>query len=150
MFPATRAAALLTTTCSLLIAACSSTPPVTTGVTPPSAPAGNVAVRKTPVVAGRPARMYIWTGFNPRDCKPITPKFAVAQPPGKGDVAFRPNQMTLIQQSSSGACIGKTLPGTGIYYTARQGQTGPDRFSVSATMPNGSTMTRSFQFTIAD
>lgn len=94
--------------------------------------------------------MYIWAGFNPGDCTAITPTIAVAQPPNKGTVTFRPNQMTKIMQSTSGKCIGKTVYGTGIYYTARKGETGQDQFSITATTSGDPPVMRRFSLTISN
>ena len=132
-------AALLSGLC---VSGCSSTPtPQTDPGSVPDKAANNRPTRSTPVVAERPARMYVWAGFNEKDCTPITPTLAVAQAPTKGEVSFRPNQMTTIQHSSSGKCLGHRLPGTGIYYTARKGQTGLDQFSVTATTKSGQAVT---------
>jgi len=94
--------------------------------------------------------MYIWAGFSEKDCRVVTPKFAVTQAPAKGTVSFRPNQPTKIQHSGSGKCLGTKLPGTGIYYTAGKGQSGSDQFSITATTPSGQTATKSFQVEIVE
>lgn len=141
---------LVTAFPGLLIAACSSLPsvPITTGALP-EAPASE-QVRGTPVVAGRAARMYIWAGFREKDCAALTPTFAVGRAPAKGEVTFQPNQSTMIRHSSSGKCIGASLQGTGIYYTARAGQTGEDTFSVIATTPDGGTATKTFNVRVIE
>ncbi len=132
----------------LSVAGCSSQP---TPKLEPGSPAATVgAKRSRPVVAERPARMYIWAGFSEKDCRAVTSKFAVTQAPTKGTVSFRPNQPTKIQHSGSGKCIGTRLAGTGIYYTAHKGQSGSDQFSVTATPPSGQTVTKSFQVEIVE
>lgn len=134
----------------LLIAGCSSLPsvPITTGAIPKTA--ATERVRGTPVVAGRPARMYIWAGFREKDCAALTPTFAVAQAPARGEVTFQANQPTMIRHSSSGKCIGTSLQGTGIYYTARAGETGDDTFSVIATTPDGGKATKTFNVQVVE
>ena len=122
--------------------------PITTGALPEAD--GAAPLRGTPVVAGRPARMYIWAGFREKDCAALTPTFAISQAPAKGDVTFQPNQTTMIRHSNSGNCIGTSLPGTGIYYTARAGETGVDTFSVIATTPDGSTATKTFNVRVIE
>ena len=112
-------------------------------------PAADVAVRNTPVVPGRPARVFIFAGFGD-DCAALpAPQIAITAPPAKGDVSFKPGQETTIMTSAQGTCIGQKTKGTGIYYTARAGQTGTDRFSVSAKLASGETATRSFEVHIA-
>lgn len=106
--------------------------------------------RGTPVVAQRPARMYVWAGFRESDCLPLTPSFVVSQAPAKGEVTFKPDQMTMIRHSNSGNCIGTSLAGTGIYYTARSGVTGPDEFTVTATTPGGTTATKTFNVQVIE
>lgn len=146
----THSCGLATLVCLSLLAGCSSTPPSETGSTVQSSQADAPLSRRTPVVAERPARMYIWAGFDPSDCSVITPKLTVKEPPSKGRITFRHNQMTKIQQSSSGACIGQNVYGTGIYYTARKGQTGPDQFSITASTPGDPPVTRTFTLTITN
>ncbi|MEZ5856337.1 MAG: hypothetical protein R3D67_16875 [Hyphomicrobiaceae bacterium] len=109
-----------------------------------SVPAGAKAeaVRGTPVVSGRPARVYIMAGFKEADCSPINPTLQVSQPPKKGTVTFKPGQTTTIQHSGSGKCMGAKLQGTGIYYTAAPGASGPDSFVISATTGTGAPTTR--------
>ncbi|HUS96058.1 MAG TPA: hypothetical protein VMX97_04885, partial [Hyphomicrobiaceae bacterium] len=68
----------------------------------------------------------------------------------KGSVSFKPNQITTVQFSASGKCTGKQLPGTGIYYTARSGETGPDSFTVSAATSSGQPTVKSFQVRIVE
>jgi len=137
-----------------LLSACSSTPSSNSNTnaqqSPANTPFNEPLSRRTPVVAERPARVYIWAGFDPTDCTAITPTLTIAQPPAKGTITFRPNQMTKIKQSSSGKCIGQDLYGTGIYYTGHKGQTGRDQFSITATTTGDPPVTRSFTLTIAE
>jgi len=140
---------------ALSIVGCSSLPvpslpgqPITTGALQDAATSG--PKRGTPVVAERPARMFVWAGFREKDCTALTPTFAVVQAPAKGDVSFKPDQTTTIRHSNSGNCIGTSLAGTGIYYTARNGMAGDDTFSVTATTPDGSTATKTFNVRVVE
>src|ERR1700738_388416 len=92
------------------------------GVVP--APAVDAATRSTPVVPGRPARVFIFAGFGTRCDQVAAPKITIAAPPAKGNVSFVPGQETPIQYSAQGTCVGQKATGTGIYYTARAGQEG--------------------------
>lgn len=112
--------------------------------------AAGALVRGTPVVAGRPARVFIMVGFKEKDCAPVVPQVTVSTPPAKGTVSFRPNQSTMVQFSASGKCTGKSLPGTGIYYTARPGTTGEDQFTVTASIGNGPPSTKTFRIRVAE
>lgn len=114
------------------------------------APAADAAVRSTPVVPGRPARVFIFAGFG-KNCEPVAaPQITITAPPLKGDVSFVPGQETTIQYSAQGTCIGQRTQGTGIYYTARAGQEGVDRFTISAKLASGETATRTFEVRIAE
>jgi len=110
----------------------------------------DAAVRSQPVVPGRPARVFILAGLGDK-CEPTpAPQIAITEPPGKGDVTFVPGQETTIQYSAQGTCIGRKTTGTAIYYTARAGQTGTDRFSISAKLASGAPTTRTFEVRIAE
>jgi hypothetical protein len=114
------------------------------------APAADAATRSTPVVPGRPARVFIFAGFG-KNCEPVAaPQITVIAPPAKGDVSFVPGQETTIQYSVQGTCIGQKTQGTGVYYTARAGQNGTDTFSLSAKLASGETATRTFEVRIAE
>ena len=115
-----------------------------------SAPTSDAAVRKTPVTPGRPARVFIFAGFGDHCERVPAPQITVTQAPAKGDLSFVSDQETTIQYSAQGTCIGQTAKGTGIYYTARAGQEGVDRFSVSAKLATGETATRNFEVRIAE
>jgi len=91
-----------------------------------------------------------WAGFREKDCSGLTPTLVVAQAPAKGEVNFKPNQNTMIRHSNSGKCIGTSLVGTGIYYTAKAGSYGDDTFSVTATTPDGSTATKTFNVKVME
>ncbi len=124
---------------------CSSSDP-NAGAAPPQAEAG---VRQTPVVAGRRARVFVMAGFGAQ-CESLpAPNLTVTLAPQKGDVSFEPDQETTVNTSASGTCIGQRVLGTGIYYTARPGQTGGDTFSVQAEL-GGSVTERSFAVEIVE
>jgi hypothetical protein len=69
---------------------------------------------------------------------------------GEGRRLVRAGQETTIQYSAQGTCIGQKTQGTGIYYTARAGQEGTDRFSIAAKLVSGETATRTFEVRIAE
>ena len=105
-------------------------------------------IRTMPVIPGRPARVFIFAGLDEK-CEPIAaPQITITEPPAKGDVSFVPGQETTIQYSAKGTCVGRKTTGTGIYYTARAGQEGTDRFSIMAKLPSNDTATRTFEVTI--
>ena len=110
----------------------------------------SLAVRSMPVIPGRPARVFIFAGLDEK-CEPIAaPQLTITKPPAKGDVSLVPGQETTIQYSAKGTCAGRKATGTGIYYTARAGQEGMDRFSIIAKLPSGETATRTFEVAIAE
>jgi len=116
---------------------------------PGDAPTADAAVRSTPVVPGRRARVFIFAGVGD-NCEPVAaPKITITEPPSKGDVSFVPGQETTFQHSAKGTCIGEKAQGTGIYYTAQAGKEGTDRFSISAQLASGETATRTFEVRIA-
>lgn len=127
----------------------------TDGASPPlaadaAAPTIDAATRTTPVVVGRPARVFIFAGLGDK-CETIPPpEITVTQPPAKGDLNFKPGQETTIQYSAEGTCVGKTASGTGLYYTARGGAEGIDRFQVTAKLASGQSVTRSFEVQIGE
>ena len=113
-------------------------------------PTSDAAVRSTPVVPGRRARVFVFAGFG-KKCEPVpAPQITVTAPPAKGDVTFVPGQETTIQYSAQGTCIGQKTQGTGVYYTARAGQQGTDRFSIAAKLATGETASRTFEVRIAE
>ncbi len=107
-------------------------------------------MRSTPVVPGRPARVFIFAGFGDKCEELAPPQVTVTAAPAKGDVSFKPGQETTIKTSAKGTCIGQTAKGTGVYYTARAGQAGTDRFSVTAKLAGGETASRTFEVRIAE
>lgn len=136
--------------CALLaMAGCSSSGSAPDAPSPaPGAEAGD-GVRTSPVVAGRRARVFVMAGFGER-CESLdAPTITVARPPAKGSVSFEPGQETTVNTSASGTCIGQRVLGTGIYYTARAGETGPDTFTVEAEL-GGSMTQRTFTVQIVE
>ena len=132
----------------VLMAACSGN-----GVNPPapgdtSAPTIDAATRSSAVVVGRPARVFVMAGVG-KNCEPVAaPQITITTPPAKGDVSMKPGQETAITASAQGTCVGQKATGTGIYYTARAGTEGTDRFSVSAKLASGEVSTRTFEVRI--
>ena len=118
--------------------------PIATGSVTPAAE----RKRERPVVAGRPARMYIFAGFKEETCEPVEASLSLTSQPQKGTVEFRAGQMTTITQSASGKCLGTKLPGTAVYYTANAGTLGSDSFTVQATTPTGSPTSKTFALDI--
>ena len=113
-------------------------------------PTTDAAVRNTPVVPGRAARVFVFAGFGDK-CEPLAaPQITVTHPPAKGDLSFVPGQDTTFQASAQGTCIGQKTKGTGVYYTARSGAKGSDRFAVTAKLATGETATRTFEVKIAE
>ena len=117
---------------------------------PGDPPTADAAVRSTPVVPGRAARVFVFAGFGDK-CEPVAaPQITITAPPAKGEVTFVPGQDTTIQYSAQGTCIGQKTKGTGVYYTARAGQQGTDRFSIAAKLATGETASRTFEVRIAE
>lgn len=112
--------------------------------------AGDVAVRSAPVVAGRPARVFIFAGLGDACDQLPPPQVTVTTAPTKGDISFVPGQETKIETSVKGTCIGRTAKGTGVYYTARADAKGSDTFSVTAKLGSSETATRTFEVSIAE
>jgi len=136
----------------MLLAGCTSATPTVDPAGTAAGPtaAGDVAVRSSPVIVGRPARVFVMAGFG-KNCEPVAaPEITVTQPPEKGDVSFIPGQETTIQHSAQGTCVGQKTTGTGIYYTARTGTSGTDKFAVSAKLASGELATRVFEVRITE
>lgn len=103
-----------------------------------------------PVVAGRPARVFVFAGWDAACAATAAPQVTITAAPAQGEVSFRPGQQTSIAASAGGTCTGRTVTGTGVYYTARTGASGTDRFAVEATLASGETSRRVFEVTIAE
>lgn len=118
---------------------------------PAASPAAkaDAATRTAPVVPGRPGRVFIFAGVD-EACKPIAPPaLSITRPPAQGDISFKEGQQTVLAATARGTCAGTKASGTGVYYTARAGAAGSDTFIISATMPTGETLARTFSVTIA-
>lgn len=113
-------------------------------------PTLDAATRSAPVVAGRPARVFIFAGWEDNCAALPAPEVTVTSAPAKGDVTFRPGQETTIAASATGTCAGRKATGTGVYYTARAGMGGTDRFAVEARLSSGEKTSRVFEVTIAE
>ena len=108
----------------------------------------DAATRSAPVVAGRRARVFIFAGLG-NTCEPLPPpEVAILQQPSKGALSLVTNQETTILTSTQGTCTGRVAKGMAVYYTAREGTEGTDRFAVSATLSKGEAVTRTFEVTI--
>jgi hypothetical protein len=91
-----------------------------------------VAHGATAVVPGHTSRVFTMAGLG-RDCSATQPpKITIDKVPAKGSLTFSAVEPTVIQYSLSGACIGKRVAATGVYYTPRAGETGADTFVVTA------------------
>ncbi len=136
---------------AIALAACSgSGPGATTNDTTTATPTMDAATRSQPVVAGRPARVFVFAGVG-KKCEPIAePQVTITASPAKGDIKLQPGQETAIMSSAQGTCIGAKAKGTAVYYTARAGQLGTDRFAVEAKLASGEVSTRTFEVTIAE
>ena len=137
-----------------LLAGCSSAGPESPAADtqPPASqsaqPTTDAATRASPVVAGRPARVFVMAGVD-QACKPLpAPQITITHPPAKGDVTFNPGQETTLAATAQGTCVGQKSIGTGIYYTARAGSTGTDQFMIEAKLASGEVATRTFEVRI--
>ena len=100
-----------------------------------------------PVVPGRRSRVFIFAAVGAR-CEPApAPQVTVTVPPAKGDISLVPGQATTMAASANGTCAGVPSTGVGVYYTAREGASGGDRFTVTARSAAGE-MSRSFEVRI--
>ena len=144
---------LLLAAATVALAACSSAGPgaeTQQGDASAPVPTIDAATRSTPVVAGRPSRVFVFAGFG-KNCEGVAePQITITAPPTKGDVSLQPGQETTIMSSAQGTCIGQKARGTGVYYTARAGSEGSDRFTVSAKLATGEASTRTFDVRIAE
>lgn len=131
------------------LAGCSGSPP-SSAVSSAEVPTQDAATRSMPVVPGRPARVFVFAAWDDA-CTPLSaPQVNVVAQPAQGEISFRPGQPTTIAASSGGTCAGRSVSGTGVYYTARAGASGTDRFAVEARAASGETTKRLFEVTIAE
>ncbi len=100
----------------------------TASITPPPAN----AVKGTRVKAAENSRVFVLAGLGP-DCNSSKiPMITVDKAPTKGTVTFIAVPETTVQFSLSGQCVGKRVPGVGVFYKPNEGATGPDVFTVVA------------------
>jgi hypothetical protein len=134
---------------ALLLAACGAPPTLGgLGVPTKAQPNTDAATRSSPVIVGRPARGFVFAALGAR-CEPLeAPEITVTVPPAKGALSFKPGQPTIIATSAKGTCSGRDALGTGMYYDARAGSEGLDRFTVTAHLASGETITRDFEVRI--
>lgn len=127
-------------------------PPAATAAaaSPPPAATAPPGTRSSPVVPGRPGRVFIFAGVDKACASLPLPVLTVVKPPSKGDVSFASGQETTIAASAQGTCIGSKAKGTGVYYTARAGMSGADSFTLTARLATGETMTRQFSVMISE
>ncbi|MGL4397489.1 MAG: hypothetical protein ACRCS9_13190 [Hyphomicrobium sp.] len=104
--------------------------------------------RGTRVKPGEAQRVFVMAGFTPDCAFKGFPDMQMDAAPAKGAVAFKTGEATTIQYSLSGKCIGTSVEGTGIYYTAAPGQSGSDTFTVTGRLGNGEPATRTFSVII--
>lgn len=108
----------------------------------------DAATRTTPVVAGRPARVFVYAALG-EACMPLpAPTLRVVAPPSQGELSFREGQPTTLASAGGSECGGRSATGTGVYYTARDGAAGSDRFTVEARAGDGTVQSRSFEVRI--
>lgn len=139
--------ALLSVLCCLT--GCSQSNETAPGQPPLPAPTLDAATRSQPVVPERPARVFVFAGWDTA-CAPLAaPQVRVTAPPSQGEVSFRPGQETTIAASATGTCSGRKAIGTGVYYTARPGAQGKDRFAVEARLASGEVTQRVFEVEIS-
>lgn len=133
----------------LAAAGCGQSSPPDASLAASAQPAtADAATRSTPVVPGRRSRVFIFAALGER-CEPIAaPQVEITAAPSKGALTFVPGQQTTIATSLTGACNGRPATGTGVYYTAREGAAGSDRFAVTAHMGKGQAMSRTFEVRI--
>lgn len=134
----------------LMLAACGSSGQLG-GLGAPSkavAATDDAAVRASPVVVGRPARVFVFVALGARCETQAPPEVTVTVPPAKGELSFKPGQATTVATSTSGNCDGRNAIGTGMYYNARAGTDGRDQFTVTTRLASGETATRDFEVRI--
>jgi len=137
---------------SLIAAGCSSGPakaPAASAQDSGQASGERDGVRRSPVVAGRRARVFVMAGFGTQCESLAAPAITITAPPAKGTVAFEAGQETVVNTSASGTCIGQKVTGTGIYYTARAGESGSDTFTIEAEL-GGDVTQRTFSVEIVE
>jgi hypothetical protein len=94
--------------------------------------AASVAVRKAEVSAGNTVLVTSYKNWGP-NCTPAqNPPIRIITPPSGGTLDLRAGDYQVAgeaPQAGASDCRGRTLPGVGIYYTARPDFRGEDRFT---------------------
>ena len=85
-----------------------------------------------------------------RDAKTMLapPELRIVTPPAKGELSFRSGQSTSIATATNPKCVGSSVSGTGLYYTAAANAEGSDRFTVEARLQGGAVSSRVFEVRI--
>jgi hypothetical protein len=109
-----------------------------------------IRVAGTSVPQGHKARVFTFAGLGSDCSSTVQPRLIIDKAPTKGSVAFYPVEPTVVQYSLSGRCIGNRVAGTGVYYTPRPGETGPDTFTVSARAGGSTVATRKIDVKIIE
>ena len=100
------------------------------------------------MVVGRPARVFVYAALGD-DCAPLAPpELRIVTPPAKGELSFRSGQSTSIATATNPKCVGSSVSGTGLYYTAAANAEGSDRFTVEARLQGGAVSSRVFEVRI--
>ena len=120
---------------------------LTTGAIGPAAPEGIAGTR---VAHGQKVRVFTLAGLGDGCISTAQPRLSIDKAPLKGSVTFDPVEPTVVQYSLSGKCIGNRVASTGVYYTPRPGETGPDTFTVSAHAGRSTVATRKIDVKIAE
>jgi hypothetical protein len=120
-------------------------------ISTPAAPEGvPESVPGTTIVQGQRARVFTLAGLGTDCSSTAQPRMMIDKVPAKGSVTFDPVAPTVVQYSLSGRCIGHRVASTGVYYTPRPGEAGPDTFTVSAHAGSATVATRKIDVKIAD
>jgi hypothetical protein len=115
-----------------------------------SAPPPAKTPQGTRVTSDATARVFVLAGLA-ADCSPISiPMITVGQAPTKGTITFLAVPETTVQFSVSGKCIGKQVPGVGVFYKANEGASGSDVFTVVARSGNRELASRTITVEIAE
>lgn len=108
------------------------------------------AIRTRGMVPGRAGRVFVFAALDAACGTLPPPELAVIRKPSKGDLSYRSGLKTKIAVSAGGTCKDAEASGTGVYYTAHEGASGTDSFSLTAKLASGETMTRDFDVSIAE
>lgn len=80
-------------------------------------------------LANREVRIFVYTKYK-SDCSPAgDPLIILRSAPLHGVVSFRPESVVVDHSRFGVACIGKVMPGIGVWYTPQDGYLGSDTFN---------------------